>query len=275
MNERCAIDRVRFRTMTTSELRAALLLDDLFRPGELTLTYFETERAIAGSATPLESELVLEAGAGMAADYFCQRRELGVLNIGSAGRVTVDGMSHALAARDCLYVGRGSRQISFASEKATEPAQLYLLSYPAHAEYPTAVCRSAEALTESLGTPEGANERTIHKCIHPDGIKSCQLVMGYTAVAPGSVWNTMAPHTHARRTEIYMYFGLEDGAVVHLMGEPHETRHLIVRDGQAVMSPMWSIHSGAGTRSYTFCWGMGGENQEFTDMDHVDLDGLA
>ena len=269
MNDRSAIDRVRFRTMTTKELRSSLLVDDLFEPGELALTYFETERAIVGSATPLDAELLLQATAGMAADFFCQRRELGVLNIGGPGGVTVDGTEHRLDKHDCLYVGRGAQKVSFASKNTELPAKLYLLSYPAHADHPTALCRRADAVSESLGTNEEANRRTIHKCIHQGGIPSCQLVMGYTTVAPGSVWNTMAPHTHARRSEIYMYFDLGDGAVVHLMGEPGETRHLIVRDRQAVMSPTWSIHSGAGTRAYTFCWGMGGENQEFADMDQV------
>jgi 4-deoxy-L-threo-5-hexosulose-uronate ketol-isomerase len=269
MDTRYSTDRVRYRTMTTDELRAAFLVEKLFRPGELRLVYFETERAVVGSVVPTAVELTLEVGGELAAEYFCERRELGVLNIGGPGTVTVDGAAHSLDRLDCLYVGRGSREVSFASEDSAHPARLYLLSFPAHTSYPTRVIGPAETESVELGTQEDANRRTIHKCIHAGGLQSCQLVMGYTSLEAGSVWNTMPPHTHARRTEIYMYFDLEDGALMHLMGESEQTRHLIVRDGEAVMSPMWSIHSGAGTHRYTFCWGMGGENQEFTDMDDV------
>ncbi len=274
MNTRYATDRVRYRTMTTEELRRSFLIENLFRAGELALTYFETERAVVGSAVPTASELILEAGRELAAEYFCQRRELGVLNIGGRGMVSVDGEVHTLERLDCLYVGRGTRRVTFASENPERPAKLYLLSYPAHNEYPTAVVRAGETEPVELGSAREANRRTIHKCIHAGGIQSCQLVMGYTALEEGSVWNTMAPHTHARRTEVYMYFDLDDGMLVHLLGEPDQTRHLVVRDGEAVMSPMWSIHSGVATHAYTFCWGMGGENQEFTDMDDVSIGDL-
>ncbi len=274
MKTRPATDRARYRTMGTRELRDAFLLEGLFREGELSLTYLENERMIVGSAVPLDKELVLEAGKGMAAEYFCQRRELGILNVGGPGRVIVDGEGYDLLRLDCLYVGRGARHVSFMSAGAAIPARLYLLSLPAHATHPTAVARKDDAEPTRLGSAEEANERTIHKCIHPEGITSCQLVMGYTTLETGSIWNTMPPHTHERRTEVYMYFDLDDGAVVHLMGEPAETRHLVVRNGQAVLSPTWSIHTGAGTRAYTFCWGMGGENQEFADMDAVGTDEL-
>ena len=274
METRYATDPTRYQTMTTEELRAAFLVDRLFRPGELNLSYFETERAIVGSAMPAREELLLGAGRELAADFFCQRRELGVLNIGNRGHVTVDDQVYDVGRLDCLYVGRGSRRISLASDHPEQPARFYLLSFPAHTEHPTALTRREDADPTRLGTAEEANLRTIYKCIYPGGIESCQLVMGYTTLEPGSVWNTMPPHTHARRSEIYMYFDLDQGAVVHLMGQPGQTRHLIVRDGNAVLSPMWSIHSGAGTHAYTFCWGMGGENQEFSDMDDVRVDSL-
>jgi 4-deoxy-L-threo-5-hexosulose-uronate ketol-isomerase len=276
MKTRYEADRVRCRTMTTAELRQAYLIAGLFQPGELCLEYCATERAVVGSAVPGAAPLRLEVGKELAAAYFCERREVGVLNIGGPGRITVDGVDFTMDTLDCLYIGRGSREALFSSNDPSRPARFYLLSYPAHAAHPTALARRADAAEVRLGSPEEANVRTIHKYIHAGGIKSCQLVMGFTRLEPGSVWNTMPAHTHERRTEVYLYFNIEAGAVVfHLMGAPDETRHLVVQNGEAVISPMWSIHSGVGTRAYSFCWGMGGENQDFDDMDKVAIPDLA
>jgi 4-deoxy-L-threo-5-hexosulose-uronate ketol-isomerase len=228
-----------------------------------------------GSAVPATRTLSLESAPELAAETFCARRELGALNVGGPGTVTVDGVEHSLAGRDGLYVGRGAKAITFASASARMPARYYLLSFPAHAAHPTVRIRQSEAEAVRLGSREASNQRTIYKLIHPGGARSCQLVMGFTVLEPGSVWNTMPPHTHERRMEVYLYFDLpRDARVFHLMGRPEATRHLVVADGQAVISPSWSIHCGVGTGAYSFCWGMGGENQAFDDMDHLTLDRL-
>ena len=274
MNTRYTVGKNEYKRMTTDELRDAFLID-LFEAGKLNLLYCEVERAIVGAAVPTAGSLSLEAGKELASDYFCQRREVGVLNIGGNGTVTVDGMEYAMENLDGLYIGRGSKAISFASAEAGNPARFYLISYPAHAEYPTTPAKKADANALELGTVEDANKRTIYQYIHENGIKSCQLVMGFTALEPGSVWNTMPCHTHERRTEVYMYFGLDASSkVFHMMGPSDETRHIAVANEQAVISPMWSIHSGCGTKAYTFCWGMGGENQRFDDMDHIAIGDL-
>ncbi|MCU0796830.1 MAG: 5-dehydro-4-deoxy-D-glucuronate isomerase [Akkermansiaceae bacterium] len=261
--------------LDTDGLRDSFLLDELFEPGELTLVYTDLDRAIVGSAVPTDGTLELAAGEELRASYFCERRELGVLNMGGAGRITVDGTVHELSKCDCLYIGRGSERISFSSNDAAEPAAFYLISYPAHTAYPTTKATPADANRVELGSKEECNERTICQYIHENGIKSCQLVMGYTEFKPGSIWNTMPAHTHLRRSEVYCYFDVPAGhAVLHMMGEPQETRPLWVRDRQAVLSPAWSIHCGAGTAAYRFCWAMGGENQAFTDMDRVEISEL-
>lgn len=263
-------DAVRYPGMTTAELRQTFLLEDLFRPGEVALTYVDLDRTVIGSAAPTTQPLTLPCPAELRAKFFCERRELGVLNIGGAGRVTVDGKEFRLANLDALYVGRGSESVTFASENAGRPAEFYLLSYPAHAEWPTKLIESAGIERVKLGAAETANAREITKLIHLEGTRSCQLVMGFTQLATGSVWNTMPPHTHMRRSEVYLYFNVPDGArVVHLMGPAHETRHLVIANKQVVVSPGWSIHAGVGTANYTFCWGMGGENQVYSDMDAV------
>lgn len=261
---------------TTGELRDAFLIESLFVEGRMDLTYWETERTIVGSAVPTSEPLKLEAGKKeLAAEYFLERREIGILNIGAAGRVDVDGTSHAMKKLDVLYIGRGARSVTFHSNDANDPARYYLLSYPAHTTHPTRLMKKEEATAVDLGTPEGANVRTIYKYIHGDGIKSCQLVMGITCLKPGSIWNTMPSHTHLRRSEAYLYFDMDPSTrIIHLMGEPTATKHLVVADRQAILSPIWSIHSGAGTASYSFCWGMGGENQDFTDMDPVAMGDL-
>ena len=261
-----------YQKLTTDDLRATFLVESLFAPGRLELVYTDADRAIVGSAVPGAAPLKLAADAELRAACFCERRELGVFNIGGSGAVEVDGKKFELAKLDCLYVGRGSQNVSFISREAGNPAAFYLLSYPAHSSYPTAVARRAEATTVELGTAADANRRTIYKYIHTGGIKSCQLVMGFTQLADGAVWNSMPPHTHARRSEIYMYFDLgPNRRVMHFMGTPQQTRHVILADRQAVISPSWSIHCGCGTGSYAFCWGMGGENQTFDDMDPAPL----
>jgi 4-deoxy-L-threo-5-hexosulose-uronate ketol-isomerase len=263
-------DPVRYPRMTTEELRETFLLEEMFRPGEITLAYVDLDRAVVGGAVPTRGALKLETAPELRAEFFLERRELGVLNIGGAGTVTVDGNEFKLGKLDCVYAGRGSREISFASDSADQPAAFYLLSYLAHAEFPAAIVRFKDIEPVRLGAVATCNKRAIYKAIHRDGIKSCQLVMGYTLLEEGSNWNTMPPHTHMRRSEIYMYFDLGPAhRVVHLMGPPKETRHLIMADREIVVSPGWSIHAGVGTTRYGFCWGMGGENQAYDDMDGV------
>ena len=275
MKVRYTADPVRFDRRSTEELRESFLVDTLFSADSISMVYSDVDRAVVGSAVPATRTLSLEPAPELRAATFCERRELGVLNIGGPGTVTVDGAEHLLAARDGLYVGRGSKAITFASDSVEAPARYYLLSFPAHVAYPSVRIRQSEAEAVRLGSRESANQRTLYKLIHPGGARSCQLVMGFTVLEPGSVWNTMPPHTHERRMEVYLYFDLPaDGRVFHFMGRPEATRHLVVAEGQAVISPAWSIHCGAGTGAYTFCWGMGGENQDFADMDPLTLDQL-
>jgi 4-deoxy-L-threo-5-hexosulose-uronate ketol-isomerase len=260
-----------YQKLTTPELREAFLIEKLFSPGKLDLVYSDADRAIVGSAVPITSPLKLTADAELRAAYFCERRELGILSIGGAGVVEVDGTKYEMGKLDCLYVGRGSQNVSFASHGGADPAAFFLLSYPAHAAHPTVLAQ----VKDELGTAADANRRTIYKYIHTGGIKSCQLVMGFTRLHEGAVWNTMPPHTHTRRSEIYMYFDMDaKRRVMHFMGTPQETRHLVVANRQAVISPSWSIHCGCGTGAYTFCWAMGGENQTFEDMDAAPVETL-
>lgn len=263
------------RRMDTAELRDRFLLGGLFQPGAVTLRFVDLDRVVIGGAVPVDGALRLEAPAEMAAEFFAERREIGVLNVGGAGSVTVDGQRHAMAFRDGLYVGRGCREVTFASDDAADPARFYLVSYPAHAAYPTTHVAHADAEATELGTVAQANRRILRKYFHPAGVQTSQLVMGVTELQEGSVWNTMPAHTHARRTEVYLYFRVpQDTVVVHLMGEPDQTRHLVVRDEEVALSPGWSIHSGCGTAAYSFCWAMGGENQVFADMQGVGMDAL-
>ena len=276
MDVRYPPDPKSFERMNTTEIRHIFLIDDLFVPGELKLVYSHVDRMVIGSAVPSSVSLQLEAGPELAADYFTQRREIGVINIGAQGAVKADGQAYTMSNRDVLYIGLGSREIEFSSADANNPARFYLVSLPAHTSYPTQLAKQEEAEPVRLGSQAESNQRVIYKCIHPQGIQSCQLVMGFTELAEGSVWNTMAAHTHERRSEVYMYFDLpEDAVVFHLMGQGHETRHVVVRNCQVVISPSWSLHAGAGTRNYTFVWAMGGENQEFSDMDAIGMDELA
>jgi 4-deoxy-L-threo-5-hexosulose-uronate ketol-isomerase len=268
METRYLADGVRYARMTSAELRDTFLVTSLFARGELRLLYCDSDRAVIGSAVPLGAPLALAAADELRADYFCQRRVLGVLNIGGGGSVRVDGTTYPLEPLDVLYVGRGSREVTFASADTGQPAEFYLASYPAHAAFPTTLVRKAAAATVALGSRAECNQRTIRKYVHPDGARSCQLVMGVTALEEGSVWNTMPPHTHTRRSEVYLYFDITPEArIFHFMGRPDETRHLVIADRQVVMAPAWSIHCATATRRYTFCWAMGGENQTFDDMD--------
>lgn len=258
--------------LTTAELRAAFLVTDLWQPGEATIRFVELDRVALGGVVPTRGPIALPSPPELAAEYFTERRELGVLNIGGAGTVSTDGVDHRMANRDGLYIGRGTRDVLFASDDPERPARFYLVSYPAHASYPTARVAPADVFTAELGSPEGANRRVLRRYFHPEGVPTAQLVMGVTTLEPGSVWNTMPAHTHARRTEVYLYFDVPSDAVVfHMMGEPTETRDLVVRDGDVVLSPGWSIHAGVGTAAYTFCWAMGGENQAFGDMQSVEM----
>ena len=259
------------KMLSGEELRDYFLIEELFSTGMIQLIYVELDRAIVGSAVPLKEPLQLTSNKKtMAADYFCERRELGIINIGALGRVTIDNNTFVLDHLDGLYVGRGTKNIEFQSDNPENPAEFYLLSYPAHAAYPTTMIKHDQVNKSELGDRQHANERVIGKYIYPKGVKSAQLVMGVTHLKDGNVWNTFPPHTHQRRTEIYFYFDLhKDDLVIHLLGEPSETRHIVIRDKQAVISPSWSIHSGVGSRSYSFIWGMGGENQDFDDMDWI------
>jgi len=261
-------DAVRFKTMSTAELRNGFLIDSLFTLDAIDLVYVDLDRTVVGSAVPATGPLTLPCPSGLRATSFLERRELGALNIGGPGSIEVDGQAYPLENLDALYIGRGSATVTFRSNDPSQPAHYYLLSYPAHAVYPTSLIQADKENPVNLGAPETANSRYISKLIHLEGVRSCQLVMGITQLDSGSVWNTMPPHTHMRRSEVYLYFDLPStDRIVHLMGPPQETRHLVIADKQVVISPGWSIHAGVGTRNYKFCWGMGGENQVYTDMD--------
>lgn len=239
------------------------------------MAYVDLDRAVVGMAAPLGNAISLPCDADLRAKYFTERRELGALNIGGSGSIHVNGTSYSLDNLDCLYIGRGNAEISFESNDPGSPAIFYLLSYPAHAVYPTQLIRKAEASPVELGSAETCNRRTVCKYIFLDGARSCQLVMGVTHLQPGSVWNTMPAHTHMRRSEIYMYFNMADDArVFHMMGPADETRHIVMQNREVVVSPGWSIHAGVATRAYSFCWGMGGENQDYADIDPVPVDSL-
>ncbi|MEK3786813.1 MULTISPECIES: 5-dehydro-4-deoxy-D-glucuronate isomerase [Paenibacillus] len=257
----------------TTRLRDEFLIDSLFSPDELTLVYSHVDRYIIGSAVPVKGSIELKADSKViGADTFLERRELGVINIGGSGTIQVDGTTYELGHRECLYVGLGAKDVLFASNDPAQPAKFYLNSTPAHHAYPTAKTGPDDAFNVHLGSIENSNDRTIYRFIHEKGIQSCQLVMGLTVLEPGNMWNTMPAHTHNRRSEVYLYFNLpEDSVVFHLMGEPEETRHVVVRNEQAIISPSWSIHSGVGTSNYAFIWGMAGENQVFEDMDGVEM----
>ncbi|NNM73358.1 5-dehydro-4-deoxy-D-glucuronate isomerase [Enterovirga aerilata] len=263
------------RHFTTVELRRHFLVEGLFSPGEVNLTYSHIERFVIGGAAPVGAPLSLPAPRSLGTATFLARRELGIFNIGGPGLVRVGARRFELAHRDALYAAMGAGEVTFESQDGGEPARFYLLSTPAHTAYDTVQVRLAEAKSMVLGDQATANRRTIFQMLHPDVCTTCQLVMGMTKLDEGSIWNTMPAHVHDRRSEVYLYFDLkEDSRVFHMMGEPAETRHLVIANEQAVISPNWSIHSGVGTRAYTFIWGMGGDNIDYTDMDPVTMDML-
>jgi 4-deoxy-L-threo-5-hexosulose-uronate ketol-isomerase len=262
--------------MDTAALRENFLLERLFEGGRIRLVHSHFDRMVIGGVAPEGEAIPLPVPPGLRAEHFLERRELGIINIGGPGAVATDAGEFGLDKLDCLYIGLGTGGIRFSSRSAADPARFFLLSAPAHRSCPTRLMTAAQSNPSRLGAAATANERTIYKYIHPEGIESCQLVMGLTVLEPGSVWNTMPPHTHDRRMEVYCYFDLpENQRVLHLMGQPQETRHLWVGNREAVISPPWSIHAGCGTTAYSFIWGMAGENQSFADMDPVPVSDLA
>jgi 4-deoxy-L-threo-5-hexosulose-uronate ketol-isomerase len=256
--------------MTTEELRGNFLVENLMVTDEVKLVYSHYDRIIVGGAKPVNKTLLLPTDSELKAEYFLERREMGIINVGGPGTIEVDGENYSLSKLDCVYVGKGAQKVSFKSGDVSTPAVFYFLSAPAHAAHSNHLMKKEEASPVTIGDTKTANHRTIYKYIHAEGIKSCQLVMGLTVLGEGSVWNTMPAHTHTRRMEAYFYFDvLPDHRVIHLMGQPQETRHLIVANHEAIISPPWSIHAGCGTANYSFIWGMGGENYTYTDMDAV------
>ena len=278
MDVRQGIHSDHAKTLDTAGLRRQFLVDRIFEPDRMTMTYSHIDRIIVGGAMPVggEQQFGPELAERFAVPYFLARRELGLINVGGAGTVTVDGETYAIGPREALYVGAGAQDVRMRSQEASRPARFYFNSAPAHRGYPHRKVTLDEASPQTLGDARTANRRTIYKLIVPGVVDTCQLTMGMTVLEPGSVWNTMPCHTHERRMEVYFYFDLPpDAAVFHLLGRPDETRHLVVRNEQAVISPSWSLHSGVGTQAYTFIWGMVGENQVFDDMDHVPTTELA
>lgn len=263
------------KTFTTEELRKHYLVQELFVPGEIKLVYSLEDRVIVGGITPVKEVISLKGYDQIKADYFLERREVGIFNVGGNGTITVDGEKYVMENKDCLYVGLGKKELLFSSESAENPAKFYLFSATAHKEYPTQHVSFKDIEGERLGALESANDRVIRRMIHKDGIQSCQVVMGLTKLNSGSVWNSMPTHTHDRRMEVYLYIDLDDNArMFHMMGEPTETRHLVMKNEEAVISPPWSIHCGAATSNYAFIWAMAGENKTYNDMDQVTMDEL-
>jgi 4-deoxy-L-threo-5-hexosulose-uronate ketol-isomerase len=269
MNPRFAIHPDHFKTLDTKQIRESFLIPDLFQKDLITYTYSHYDRMIIGGVQPISKSIKLEPTPELKADFFLQRREIGIINVGDAGTVTVDGVPFILNKKDALYIGKDVTEVIF--EKASKGApQFYFNSAPAHKTYPTKKVTIDEAETVEMGQTHTANQRTIRKLLVNSVLPTCQLQMGLTELKPGSVWNTMPAHTHDRRMEVYLYFDVpEDQVVCHFLGHPQETRHIWMKNNQAVLSPPWSIHSGAGTSNYTFIWGMAGENLDYTDMDAV------
>ncbi len=263
------------KALTTEQLRKEFLIQGLFEEGAFKLVYSHFDRIMVGGVCPRNPISLEVSDKVIGASYLLERREMGIINVGAKGKVTVDGTDYELDTRDGLYVGRGTEEILFSSAEKGRLPKFYLNCAPAHKSYPSEKITMGETEPSHLGSSEKSNKRTIYKYIHPDGVTSCQLVMGMTILEPNNVWNTMPTHTHVRRMEVYFYFDIpQEEVVFHLMGEPSETRHIIVRNEEAVIGPSWSIHSGVGTQNYSFIWGMVGENQAFDDMDAVPMDAL-
>jgi 4-deoxy-L-threo-5-hexosulose-uronate ketol-isomerase len=258
--------------MTTQQLRENFLVQNLMLPGKIELVYSHYDRMIIGGAVPTTTTISLPEEVELKANFFLERREMGVINVGGKGTVTADGVAYEIDKLECVYLGKGTKDVVFSSNTADAPAQFYILSVPAHQTYPSRKMTKTEAAPVNLGEIATSNKRTIYKYIHNDGIESCQLVMGLTVLEAGSVWNSVPPHTHTRRMEAYFYFDVDAAQrVFHFMGEPHETRHLVIANHEAAISAPWSMHYGVGTSNYGFIWGMAGENKEFTDMDPVPI----
>ena len=274
MDIRYSCNQRDFKRYTTEETRAEFLIENLFVPDEVTAVYSHVDRMVTLGVMPVSDTLPIDKGIDVwknfGTHYFLERRECGMFNVGGAGSVTVDGETYDLGYKDCLYITKGAREVTFASDHPAQPAKFYIVSAPAHTSYETRLIRIADAAKKPCGSAETSNKRVINQFIHPDVLKTCQLSMGMTVLEPGSVWNTMPAHTHERRMEVYFYFEVpEDQVVFHFMGEGDQTRHIVMQNEQAVISPSWSIHAGAGTSNYTFIWAMGGENQAFDDMDNI------
>jgi len=264
------------KNMDSERLREEYLVGELIQPGKIAMVYTHHDRVILGGAVPGSKDLKLDGSKEIKANYFLEEREMGIILISGNGAVRVDGKEYPLSLKECLYIGKGAREVVFINKKEQDHSEFYFASAPAHSIHPTRKMTTSEAEPQAMGSKDQANERIIYKYIHPDGIESCQLMMGFTELKKGSIWNTMPPHLHERRMEAYFYFDLPDNERIwHFMGEVNETRHLIVKNKQAVISPAWSIHSGAGTASYSFIWVMAGENKLFSDMDFVKLEDLA
>jgi 4-deoxy-L-threo-5-hexosulose-uronate ketol-isomerase len=275
MEERFQNHPEEVKKMDTGQLRSAFAITDLMKNGEIHFVYSHYDRMIIGGIVPADKEMKLNNDPALKSNYFLERREMGIINVGGDGIVTADGVSYPLSKLDCLFLGKGTKEVSFKSNDNNLSANFYLLSSPAHHAYENKLMKNADAVADRLGEAITSNQRTIYKYIHENGIKSCQLVMGLTILNEGNVWNTMPAHTHTRRMEAYFYFDVkEDQRVFHFMGKPDETRHIVLGNNEAVLSAPWSIHSGCGTSSYSFIWGMAGENQSFADMDFVEIRNL-
>ena len=274
MDIRYSCSPVDFSRYDTEETREEFLIETLFTPDEVNAVYSHVDRMVTLGVMPVKEAVPIDKGIDVwkcfGTHFFLERRECGMFNVGGAGSVTVDGEVYELGYKDCLYITRGAREVVFSSDHSAMPAKFYIVSAPAHASYENRLIRIADAAKKPCGSAETSNQRVINQFIHPDVLKTCQLSMGMTVLSPGSVWNTMPAHTHERRMEVYFYFEVPENEVVfHFMGQPQETRHIVMRNEQAVISPSWSIHAGAGTSNYTFIWAMGGENQAFDDMDTI------
>ena len=279
MDIRYSANQKDVKRYTTEELRKEFLIENLYQPDQVVAVYSHVDRMVTLGCMPVSKQVSIDQGIDIwknfGTSYFLERREIGIFNIGGSGKITVDGTVYELGYKDCLYITRGAKEVYFSSDDSSKPAKFYMVSAPAHCSYETRLIKIADAAKKPLGAMETYNKRVINQFIHPDVLKTCQLSMGMTVLDPGSVWNTMPAHTHERRMEVYMYFEVpEDQVVFHMMGEGDETRHIVMRNEMAVISPSWSIHAGAGTSNYTFIWAMGGENQAFDDMDTIAIPDL-
>ena len=274
MDIRYSVNQRDFKRYTTEEVRGEFLIENLYKKDEVVAVYSHVDRMVTLGCMPVNEAVSISKGidvwANFGTDYFLERREIGIFNIGGAGKIKADGEVFEMGYKDCLYITKGTKEVTFESNSPENPAKYYMVSAPAHTSYKTTFIPIEKAAKKPLGSMETSNKRVINQFIHPDVLQTCQLSMGMTVLEPGSVWNTMPAHTHERRMEVYMYFEVPENQVVfHMMGEGQETRHIVMRNEQAVISPSWSIHSGAGTSNYTFIWAMGGENQAFDDMDNI------